>query len=114
MNNVLAVYVFHRRDQLRVESGSHSLGKPTLANRVLLILLNVVEELTLLNVLHDQIDLTGRLNDLVDADDMGVTQLLENVDFLDYAAQLAGSFHTFLLENFDGHLCHNFDYIFFS
>lgn len=104
MHDVLAVHILHGREKLRVEFGCHPIGKPTLTQQLLLVLLDVVEELTLFDVLHDEVYFAGRLHNLVDADDVGMPQLLQNVDFLDDSAQFAGAFHALLLEYFDCHL----------
>lgn len=64
----------------------------------------VLEELALLDILHHKIELARRLDDLVNADYVGVLHLLEDADFLEDSFDLAGFIKALFLENFDGNL----------
>jgi len=73
VNNLQKVAIFHTTDNL-VEKCPRLIGtQTTLAN-------NVIEELATGDVLADEEDLSGGVNHLIEADDVGLGAELQNVD----------------------------------
>lgn len=68
------------------------------------VLDDVVEELSTAGVLHDQVELLGRLDDLVQLDDVRVPDLLENVDLPGDSLDIRRICNTVLLQNLDANL----------
>ena len=68
------VDVLDARDELEVELAGLLLRQPSVPD-------DVVEQLTAAAVLHDHVELLFSFNNLVELNDVGVTHLLENLDF---------------------------------
>ena len=60
---------------------------------------NIVEEFTILAVLHDEEELTLSLNDLVQLDDVGMPDLLEDLDLAADSLNVFLVFNSWFLKN---------------
>ena len=67
---------------------------------------NVVKELTAARVLHDQVELLGCLDDLIELDDVRVPDQLQNVDLPSHTFYVRHIRDAVLLQDLDCHL-HN-------
>jgi len=65
---------------------------------------NIVEEFTILAVLHDEEELTLSLNDLVQLDDVGMPDLLEDLDLAADSLNVFLVFNSWFLKNLDCNL----------
>ena len=65
---------------------------------------NIVEELTILAVLHYEEELTLSLNDLVQLDDVGMPDLLEDLDLTTDSLNVFLVFNSWFLKNLDRNL----------
>lgn len=64
---------------------------------------DVVEEFATTGVLHDQEELLGSLNDLVELDDIGVPDDFQNVDLSHHSSDVCLVLDLVLFQNFDRH-----------
>ena len=74
MTHAALVDVLDARDELEVELAGLLLRQPSVPD-------DVVEQLTATAVLHDHVELLFSFNNLVKLNYVGVTHLLENLDF---------------------------------
>ena len=84
MDDHVAVAVLDAARDLLEEVARLVLDEPPLLD-------DVVEELPPLDVLHDHVDVGGRLDHLVEADDVGVAEEAEDLDLAADCAWLGGS-----------------------
>ena len=70
---------------------------------VLLAFDDVVEELSILHVLHDEEELFGGFDDLVELDDVGVSDQLEDVDLSGDPLNVSHIHDLLFLEDLDGY-----------
>jgi len=63
---------------------------------------NMVEELPTAAVLHDEVELSGCLNDLEELDDMRMLQELKDVDLTSHTLHISNIYYPLLLENLHG------------
>lgn len=79
------------------------LGEPTLASVLPLLIDNIVKQLAVLDVLHNQKQVLGRLDDLVELDDVGVPYELQDVDLPGHPLDIRDVDDSRLLQDLDGH-----------
>ena len=65
---------------------------------------DVVEKLAAVRVLHDEVQLLGRLDDLVELDDVRVADHLQDLDLAGHALHVRHLADAVLLEDLHGHL----------
>ena len=65
---------------------------------------NVIEQLTARSVLHDQVELARCLNDLVELDDVGVPDELQDVDLSGHPLNIGHICDPLLLQDLDRNL----------
>ena len=66
-----------------------------------LVLDDVIEELSSISILHDQVKLLWRLNDLIQLDNIWVADHLKNVDFTSDSLDIVHVLYLIFLQNFD-------------
>lgn len=88
---------------MEVLDACDNLVKELLGLRLLhsLILYDVIEELAAARILHDQVELLGSLDDLIELDDVRVPYELEDVNFPRYPLNIAHILNLLLFEDFD-------------
>ena len=70
----------------------------------LLLFDDVIEQLATTNVLHDKEQLLGRLDNLKELDDVGMSNHLEDIDFPRHSQDVCVLDDFALLQDLDGHL----------
>lgn len=69
-----------------------------------LTLFHKLKQVATISILHDQQKVLRALEDFEQADDIGVADFLEDVDFLHYLLLGVSVLHVALVDGFDGHL----------
>lgn len=76
---------------------------------------NIVEQLTILHVLHHQEEMFGGFNDFIKLDDVGMSDQFQNVNLPADSLHICYVYYTIFFQNFDSHLfaggevCSQFD-----
>lgn len=94
MHNIQLVQILNARDDLVEELAGLGLFDPLVFN-------NEIKELAARSIFHYQIELLGSLNDLVQLDDVGMADHLEDVDFASHSFDVVYVLNLVFLENFD-------------
>ena len=96
MTHPIFVEILHSIKNLREELGSSDIIDPLVPD-------NVIEKLSRVDVLHDQVQLTLRLYDLVQLHYARVPDLFQNFDFSSYPVNVHLVLDLAFFENFNGH-----------
>lgn len=64
---------------------------------------NIVKQLTPLHVLHDKEEMFGSFDDLIQLNDIGMPNQLQNVDLSRYSFHIGYVYYPILLKDLDGH-----------
>lgn len=95
MDDVQLVQVFNACNDLMEELQRKRLLNP-------LIFYNKIEKLATICILHDQIQLLGRFNDLIQLNDVWVPDHLQDVDFTGNTLDIVHVLYFIFFENFHG------------
>lgn len=68
------------------------------------LLLNILEQVATLGVLHDHQEVLLRFKHLIEPDDVRMTNFAQNIDFLHYFLPRVGVLHVCLVDSLDGYV----------